>query len=158
MASRGPQDHNLVGWHRFPAWTPRYRNGPVGTQGYPGRQVGTGHTWGSSPPTTARAGPLRPFRPGGEESARLWEADGPQRQPMPGFHSALFAGNREANTTLAVTVWEHRSDAMALELLSQEFRARVADIVSGPPTIEEYDILVEVSRRAPAPALVPARW
>ena len=80
-----------------------------------------------------------------EEMAKRWEANvGARLKQLPGFHHAYFVGNRETNAVTGVTLWDTPPDVAALGQVMQEFRSKVADISTGPPTIEDYEVLVEL--------------
>lgn len=77
-----------------------------------------------------------------EELAQRWKAFlGPRFGSLPGFRHAYFGANREANTTVAVSVWDQRPDPATLEPVVEEFRAHVTDISAGTPVFEEYEML-----------------
>ncbi len=83
-----------------------------------------------------------------DELARRWEGFIAGRLAgMPGFHHAHFGVDRAANTTAAVSVWDELPDEATTECLMGEFRSQIADIVSGPPTIENYEVLAEAQPR-----------
>jgi len=86
---------------------------------------------------------VRAQQPGqGEELARRWQAFWESRMPsLPGFRHAHFGVNREANTAVAISVWDQRPDPALMEPLGQEFRAQVTDISAGEPVLEEYEML-----------------
>jgi quinol monooxygenase YgiN len=89
---------------------------------------------------------VRPqLRPGQvDELAKRWEAFiAPRLREAPGFQHAYFSGNREQNTIAGVTVWDQRPPEVMQQAM-QEFQAQVQDIMTGPPTIEDYEVLVEV--------------
>ena len=79
-----------------------------------------------------------------EELARRWQGFiGPRLAGVPGFRHAHFGADRATNATVAVSVWDGRPDAAALEPMVQEFRGRVADLSAGVPVIEEYEVLAD---------------
>jgi heme-degrading monooxygenase HmoA len=80
-----------------------------------------------------------------QEMAKRWEANvGARIKQQPGFHHAYFVGNRETNAVTGVTLWDTLPDVAALGEVMKEFRDKVADITTGPPTIEDYEVLVEI--------------
>lgn len=80
-----------------------------------------------------------------EELAKRWEANvGARITQQPGFHHAYFVGNRETNVVTGVTLWDALPDVATIGPAMQEFQAKVADITTGPPTIEDYEVLVEL--------------
>jgi hypothetical protein len=80
-----------------------------------------------------------------EEFTRRWEAYFPDRYTqMPGFQHAHLGFDSGVNAILAVTVWEAKPDEAVIATHVAEFRPLVADISSGPPAFEEYDLVVDV--------------
>jgi quinol monooxygenase YgiN len=80
-----------------------------------------------------------------DELAKLWEEIiPPQLREAPGFRHAYFVGNREQNTVVGVQVWDQLPDQAKVRQVMQTFLERAGDLVTGPPTIEDYEILVEV--------------
>jgi len=80
-----------------------------------------------------------------DELARLWEANvGARIKQLPGFRHAYFVGNREKNAAVGVTLWDELPDVAALGQAMQQFQGKVADITTGPPTFEDYEVLVEI--------------
>jgi heme-degrading monooxygenase HmoA len=80
-----------------------------------------------------------------EEMAKRWEANvGARIKAQPGFRHAYFVGNRETNAVSGVTLWDTPPDVAALGQAMQEFQPKVADITTGPPTFEDYEVLVEL--------------
>jgi heme-degrading monooxygenase HmoA len=79
------------------------------------------------------------------EFARRWEVFSRSHlTAMPGFRHGHFAGDRRGTATAAVTVWDTRPGQGETDHLLERCGEQVIDIVAGPPTIEEYEILVEV--------------
>src|ERR687897_2233266 len=75
-----------------------------------------------------------------EELAQRWQAFWGVHMPqVPGFRHAHFAAGPETNATVAISVWEQRPDPATMEPLMEQFRALVADISAGPPTLAEYE-------------------
>ncbi|MFL5760270.1 MAG: antibiotic biosynthesis monooxygenase family protein [Thermomicrobiales bacterium] len=80
-----------------------------------------------------------------DEMATRWEANvGTRMQQAPGFRHAYFVGNRESGAVTGVTLWDTPPDEAALRQVMQEFQPKVADIMTGPPTVEDYEVLVEL--------------
>jgi heme-degrading monooxygenase HmoA len=80
-----------------------------------------------------------------DEMAKRWEANvGARIKQLPGFRHAYFVGNRETNAVTGVTLWDTLPDRAALGQAMQEFQSKIADIATGPPTIEDYEVLVEI--------------
>ena len=80
-----------------------------------------------------------------DELAERWrEFVLPRLQGAPGLRHAYFGVNREANATVGVSVWESPPDEATMNRTVEEFRARVGDLVAGAPTVETYEVLVDV--------------
>jgi hypothetical protein len=75
--------------------------------------------------------------------ARWREGIGSQLPSVPGFQHGHFAGDREANTVVGVTLWETPPGA-AMDQRIQEFAAQAGNLLAGPPQIEDYEVLVEI--------------
>ncbi len=67
----------------------------------------------------------------------------PRMQQAPGLRQAYFAVNRETNMSVGVSVWESRPDEATLTPLVEEFRTQVGELITGQPTIEQYEVVVE---------------
>jgi len=79
-----------------------------------------------------------------DEVARRWKVDlAPRLASLPGFRHGYFSGDREANRVAGVTVWDDRPGEVADEAM-REFGERVRDITTGPPTMEDNEVLAEV--------------
>ncbi len=77
-----------------------------------------------------------------EELARRWEEFVlPRLKDAPGLQHAYHGVDQAANTTCGVTVWDSRPDEEMMNRNLEDFRARVSDILAGPPQVEEYDVL-----------------
>jgi heme-degrading monooxygenase HmoA len=80
-----------------------------------------------------------------DEMAKRWEANvGARIQQMPGFRHAYFVGNRDTNAVGGVTIWDTPPDVAALGEAMQQFQGKIADISTGPPTFDDFEVLVEV--------------
>ena len=79
-----------------------------------------------------------------EELARRWQAYwGSQMPNVPGFRHAHIVAGSEANTTIAISVWDQRPDQAIMEPLMQAFQAQLTDISAGPPVVKEYETLAD---------------
>ena len=79
-----------------------------------------------------------------DELARRWkEHVGARFGSLPGFRHAYFVGDREVNRVVGISVWERHPGAALDEVMTQ-FRQQAQDLVAGPPTIEDYEVLAEV--------------
>jgi hypothetical protein len=75
--------------------------------------------------------------------ARVWEEVVPARlRDTPGFRQAYFVGNREQNTVVGVLVWELIPDQARIQGNIQAVMERARDLMTGPPTVEQYEVLV----------------
>ena len=80
-----------------------------------------------------------------EEVAERWrEFVLPRLQGAPGLRHAYFGVDREANITVGVSVWESPPDEAAMDRNVEEFRAHVGELVAGAPTVEQYEVVVDV--------------
>ena len=68
----------------------------------------------------------------------------PRLQAAPGLRHAYFGVDREADRTTGVSVWESPPDEAAMNRTVEEFRAHVGDLVAGAPTVEQYEVVVDV--------------
>jgi len=79
-----------------------------------------------------------------DELARRWEGFVlPQMRQQSGFRHAYFSIDRSANRTAVVSLWDTLPDEAGLAAMVEAFRAQVADIVSGPPEIVDYEVVIE---------------
>ena len=80
-----------------------------------------------------------------EELAARWrEIVLPRLQQARGLRHAYFGVDREANRTVGVSLWETPPDEAAMNRTVEEFRARAGDLIAGAPTVEMYEVAVEV--------------
>jgi len=80
-----------------------------------------------------------------EEFMRRWEAFFPTRyKQMPGFRHANVGYDRATSAMVAISVWDATPGEAAWAEIVAEFRPQVADISTGPPAFEEYEVLTEV--------------
>ena len=80
-----------------------------------------------------------------DEMSRRWQDGiGARLSSEPGFRHGYFAGDRATNTTLGVTVWDQKPDEESMTQRMNNFRSQIQDILAGPPTVEEYEVLNEV--------------
>ena len=67
------------------------------------------------------------------------------RSRPPGVR-AYFAGSRATTAVVSLGLWEAPPDEAARAALGQSMQAlqeRVREIVAGPPTVEEYEIVAQ---------------
>jgi hypothetical protein len=77
------------------------------------------------------------------EYARRWEAVlGPRARDIPGFHSAYFVGDPEANKLLAIFIFDEKPGE-ALDQAMDDFRQHCSDITTGPARREDLELLAE---------------
>jgi hypothetical protein len=62
------------------------------------------------------------------------------------WHVAVKSGKRcsERNTVVGVPVWDRRPAAATMEATEQAFQEQGRDLIAGPPTIEDYELLAEL--------------
>ena len=78
-----------------------------------------------------------------EEVARVWKEHlAPRLRSIPGFRAGYFIGDREANKVAGVTIWDAKPGEAVVQAMA-EFRQRVQDITTGPPSVEDYEVLAE---------------
>ena len=66
----------------------------------------------------------------------------PKAQAVIGSHTAYWAVDRAANTTINISLWDTPpEDNPEYVALVQEFGPRMRGLTSGPPTIETYEVL-----------------
>jgi heme-degrading monooxygenase HmoA len=76
-----------------------------------------------------------------EELARRWkEHIAPQLNGAAGFRTVHLAVDRAANRVVGVSVWDAKPDA-AMDQAVREFGQTIQDILTGPPVIEDYEVL-----------------
>jgi hypothetical protein len=63
---------------------------------------------------------------------------------VPGFNHAAFLGNRETGAVAGVSAWDTPPDQAVLRQVMEEFQPKVADIRIGPPTVEDYEVILEL--------------
>jgi heme-degrading monooxygenase HmoA len=86
-----------------------------------------------------------------EELARRWEAYFGARSPRPpGLRGARLLVDAAGDRTMALTEWDGEPDAALVEATMREFGAKVAELVTGPATVERYEVAVEIAGGEPA--------
>ena len=83
-----------------------------------------------------------------DELVRRWrEQVAPHIPGVPGLRGVYLCGNRDANTVMAVQVWDNLPDQATRETHHQhQFREHVRDIISGEPAAEGYEVLAVEER------------
>ena len=77
-----------------------------------------------------------------DEFAKRWKAHfGPMIKQNPKVRHAYVGYDADANTVVAVTVWDERPEDAVLHAGAEEFRPKVQDLMAGPPVFEAYDVL-----------------
>jgi len=91
-------------------------------------------------------------RPGqAAELARRWTAFfGPRSPRPPGFRGARLLVDAAGDRTMALTEWDGEPDAEMVEATMREFGATVADLVTGPPMVERYEVATDIAGAGPA--------
>ena len=88
-------------------------------------------------------------RPGQvDEFVRRWkEQAAPRIQGSPGLRNLYMSGDRGSGTIVTVALLEQEPDEAARAAFRQtfeRFREQVQDLVAGPPTIEEFEVLAQI--------------
>ena len=80
-----------------------------------------------------------------DELVRRWQdVVAPHVPEIPGLRSVYLCGNPEADTVLAIHLWENPPDQAAHQLHDrQAFRDQVRDLLRAEPVVEEYEVLTE---------------
>lgn len=80
------------------------------------------------------------------EAARRWEAFiSPTLRATPGFRHVYFAGNTEADALVAVSLWDAPPDAELFNQAVRAFTDQERALLRGQLTIEDYEVLDEVT-------------
>ncbi len=82
-----------------------------------------------------------------EELTRTWQSMvAPQLKQAQGFKGALVMGDRSTGKGLAITLWENEADAIGRDTSgeSQRLSALLASFFSAPPTLDMYEVAVQV--------------
>lgn len=81
-----------------------------------------------------------------DEFVRRWrEQVAPRMTGTPGLRSVYVCGNRDANTVMAVQVWDNPPDPATREAHHQHpFRDHVRDIIIADPVAEVYEVLEQI--------------
>ena len=78
------------------------------------------------------------------ELARRWEDSFlPRMKAIPGFQKSYFGSDPADSRTAVVTLWDTQPDTSQLPAMVEAFRNQVADIISGPPEIIDYEVITE---------------
>lgn len=78
-----------------------------------------------------------------EEVAKRWQEHlAPRLREIPGFRAGYLIGEPQGTAAIGVTIWDDKPGE-ALTQAMGEFRQRIQDIASGPPSIEDYEVLAE---------------
>ena len=80
-----------------------------------------------------------------DELVRRWqEVVAPHVPEIPGLRRVYVCGDREANTVMAIHLWDTPPEQAAQELHErQRFQDQVRDLLSAEPVVEEYEVLTE---------------
>lgn len=89
------------------------------------------------------------LKPGGIEQAvaHFRDSVGPALKQLDGFKNSRFLTNPDTNKGLMVTLWEseaHRQGAESNGFL-QNVLKKMGDYFAGPPTIDYYEVNVQVA-------------
>lgn len=61
-----------------------------------------------------------------------------------GFKGAYLTGNRETHKGVTITLWETKEDADAMNATLPQIMALFDGIFAGPPSVETYEVLIQV--------------
>jgi len=80
-----------------------------------------------------------------DEFARRWETGvGSRIKQMPGFRHAYLVTNRDTNAVAGVTMWDTLPDVEMTKQAIQAFQEQVADITTGSPSLDDFEVVVEL--------------
>lgn len=80
-----------------------------------------------------------------DEFAARWEELIPARlREMTGFRHVYLTVNREQNMVAGIQLWDQLPDEAWAAQVVQEFLEQAKGLIAGRPTIEDYEVLVEV--------------
>ena len=79
----------------------------------------------------------------GDDVARRWKEHlAPVLRDLPGFRAACFVTDPGRTRGIGISFWDDKPGE-AVDQAMHQLRQRVADITSGPPTIEDFEVLAE---------------
>ena len=80
-----------------------------------------------------------------DELVRRWQEQvAPHVPEMSGLRGVYLCGDRDADTVVAIHVWDNPPDQASHEIHQRlRFRDRVRDLLSGEPVVEEYEVLAQ---------------
>ena len=90
---------------------------------------------------------VRPqLKPGNaKEAAKRWEAfAGPRIKDRAGFQRGYMAATPDGASVIAVTIWDELPDEASTKQFQSEIAEQMKDIMTGPPSMEEYEILAQI--------------
>lgn len=80
-----------------------------------------------------------------DELERRWNAEFGSAIHQPGALQQLYMGSDpEKNTVAVVSLWESPPDVTQLDRWTDMFATQLADIISGVPTMENFEVMQEV--------------
>ena len=68
----------------------------------------------------------------------------PTLKQAKGFKGAYLTGDRESGKAVTITMWETREDADAMNATLPQIMALFEGMFAGPPTVETYEVLLQV--------------
>ena len=90
---------------------------------------------------------VRPqVKPGNaREIARRWEDFvGSRVKERAGFQRGYMAATSDGSSMVAVTLWDELPDEASTRQFQSEIAEHMKDLVTGPPPMEEYEILAQI--------------
>ena len=87
-----------------------------------------------------------PIKPGRlDEMVEFWRTQvAPTAQTLKGYVSARMLVDREQNRVRSIGFWECEADYLASVPWTKQQLARAAELFAGPPTIEGFDLAIEL--------------
>ena len=80
-----------------------------------------------------------------DQSVEIWrDKVGPVLKQQKGFKGAYLIGDHATGKGLAITLWETKEDVEATNAALPRFLALFDGMLTGQPTIETFEVLVQV--------------
>jgi hypothetical protein len=80
-----------------------------------------------------------------EEAAQRWQDFvGSRAKQNPKFKSGYMAASIDRSSVVAVTLWDELPDEAATKQFQGEIAAHLQDLLTGPPTTDEYEIIAQI--------------
>jgi len=80
-----------------------------------------------------------------DQAVELWrDKVGPALKQRKGFKGAYLVGDHATGKGLAITLWETQADVQATDTDVPKILAMFEDMLTGQPSVETFEVLVEV--------------